>query len=103
MTSEVSSGVDAAPGEQNDEDKPKESPSMSDMMEDDTYGGWAYMPDSVLLMIFQYLSPRELLTSGDTCKSWNRVSQDEMLWKKLFYRTYKIDPLVGIMPGMKFK
>ncbi|OXU25372.1 hypothetical protein TSAR_002584 [Trichomalopsis sarcophagae] len=60
---------------------------------------WYYMPDSVLLSIFQYLNPRELLTAGEVCRSWNRVSQDEMLWKALFYRTYKVDASVGIMPG----
>ena len=63
------------------------------------YGGWMYMPDSVLLIIFQFLSPKELLTAGEACRSWNRVSQDEMLWKRLFYKTYKVDPSVGIMPG----
>ncbi|XP_014210328.1 F-box/WD repeat-containing protein 5 [Copidosoma floridanum] len=60
---------------------------------------WSYMPDSVMLSIFQYLSPKELLTAGGTCRTWNRVSEDEMLWKALFYRTYKVDPNVGIMPG----
>ncbi|KAL7306531.1 hypothetical protein TKK_0001224 [Trichogramma kaykai] len=60
---------------------------------------WSYMPDTVLLSIFQYLSPKELLTSGEVCTSWNRVSRDEMLWKRLFYHTYKVDPNVGIMPG----
>ncbi|XP_058789994.1 F-box/WD repeat-containing protein 5 [Phymastichus coffea] len=60
---------------------------------------WFYMPDFVLLIIFQFFNPRELLTAGEVCRSWNRVSRDELLWKALFYRTYKIDPSVGIMPG----
>ncbi|XP_011504253.1 PREDICTED: F-box/WD repeat-containing protein 5 [Ceratosolen solmsi marchali] len=60
---------------------------------------WYFMPDSVLLSIFQYLNPKELLTAGEVCRSWNRVSQDELLWKALFYRTYKVDSCVGIMPG----
>lgn len=61
---------------------------------------WYYMPDSILLSIFQLLSPKEVTTAGMVCKSWNRVSHDELLWKELFYRTYKIDPSVGIMPGI---
>jgi len=61
---------------------------------------WYIMSDSILLSIFQYLTPRELMTAGEVCQSWYRVSRDEFLWKYLFYRTYKIDPDVGIMPGM---
>jgi len=61
---------------------------------------WYVMSDSILLSIFQYLTPRELLTAGEVCRSWFRVSRDEFLWKYLFYRTYKIDPDVGIVPGM---
>ncbi|KYN12631.1 PREDICTED: F-box/WD repeat-containing protein 5 isoform X1 [Trachymyrmex cornetzi] len=60
---------------------------------------WYVMSDSILLSIFQYLTPRELLTAGEVCQSWFRVSRDEFLWKYLFYRTYKIDPDVGIVPG----
>jgi len=63
---------------------------------------WYYMPDSILLSIFQYLSPKELTIAGEVCRSWHRVSRDEFLWKYLFYRTYKIDPDVGIVPGMSF-
>ncbi|XP_076171918.1 F-box and WD repeat domain containing 5 isoform X2 [Ptiloglossa arizonensis] len=59
---------------------------------------WCYMPDSILLNIFQYLTPRELTIAGEVCRSWHRVSCDEFLWKDLFYQTYKIDPDVGIMP-----
>ncbi|XP_067205639.1 F-box/WD repeat-containing protein 5 isoform X1 [Linepithema humile] len=60
---------------------------------------WYYMLDSILLSIFQYLTPKELMIAGEVCRSWHRVSRDEFLWKYLFYRTYKIDPDVGIMPG----
>ncbi|XP_012272975.1 F-box/WD repeat-containing protein 5 isoform X2 [Orussus abietinus] len=80
--------------------------SVSDVEEDasqvsdgEVHENWFYMPDSILLSIFQYLTPKELTTAGEVCRSWNRVSQDDFLWKDLFYRTYKIDPNVGIMPG----
>lgn len=61
--------------------------------------GWDYMPDSMLLQVFQYLPARDLLNGGQTCSLWNRVSYDDLLWKSLLYRDYKIDACVGILPG----
>jgi hypothetical protein len=61
---------------------------------------WYYLPDAILLHIFQYLSAKELLDVGLTCRSWLRVSYDELLWKDLFYHNFKIDPSVKIVPGM---
>lgn len=60
---------------------------------------WYYMPDSILLSIFQYLTPKELVTAGEVCRSWNKISRDEFLWRNLFYQTYKIDSDIGIIPG----
>lgn len=65
----------------------------------ETNSNWNYLPDSILLHIFQYLSARELLDVGLTCRSWFRVSYDEFLWKDLFYLNFKIDPSVKIVPG----
>lgn len=67
--------------------------------EQETGGRWDYMPDQMLLQIFQYLSARDLLNAGQTCRLWNRVSYDQMLWKHLMYRDYKISPSVGKLPG----
>lgn len=75
----------------------EEGSEMSETSEEGD--AWFYMPDSILLAIFQYLSPRELVTVGEVCKSWNRVSKDEFLWKDLLYRTFKIDSGIGIVPG----
>lgn len=63
---------------------------------------WYYLPDSILLHIFQYLSARELLDVGLTCRSWSRVSYDEYLWKDLVYHNFKIDRSVKIAPGMYY-
>nr|CAD7574291.1 unnamed protein product [Timema californicum] len=60
---------------------------------------WMYAPDSVLLHIFQFLSPKELLNAGLVCSSWCRLSYDQLLWKHLLYRNFSIDPSVGISPG----
>ncbi|XP_020287026.1 F-box/WD repeat-containing protein 5 [Pseudomyrmex gracilis] len=91
---------DASAHQTTDEDT-TESDTISECLSQlsDVDTNWYYMPDSVLLSIFQYLTPKELLTAGEVCSSWHRVSRDEFLWKYLFYRTYKIDPDVGIMPG----
>lgn len=88
-------------GQVADEDA-SESDSSSECLSQRSEGGsnWYYMPDSILLNIFQYLTPKELMTVGEVCRSWHRVSRDEFLWKDLFYQTYKIDPDVGIMPGV---
>lgn len=82
-------------------EEPQREASPTRSIGEESNTDWYYMPDSVLLSIFQYLNPRELLTAGEVCRSWNRVSQDEMLWKALFYRTYKVDASVGIMPGKR--
>nr|CAD7593404.1 unnamed protein product [Timema genevievae] len=60
---------------------------------------WTYAPDSVLLHIFQFLSPKELLNAGLVCSSWCRLSYDQLLWKHLLYRNFSIDPSVSISPG----
>ncbi|XP_066582854.1 F-box/WD repeat-containing protein 5 [Prorops nasuta] len=80
-----------------DEEDQSQSWSVDGDTEDNE--NWYYMPDSILLSIFQYLTPKELLQAGKVCRTWNRVSHDEFLWKDLFYSTYKVDPDVGIMPG----
>lgn len=83
---------------ENVSDTDNSSECLSQQSESDV--NWYYMLDSILLSIFQYLTPKELMIAGEVCRSWHRVSRDEFLWKYLFYRTYKIDPDVGIMPGM---
>lgn len=84
-----------------DEDASEDTDNSSECLSQRSEGdvNWYYMPDSILLIIFQYLTPKELMTAGEVCRSWHRVSRDEFLWKYIFYRTYKVDPDVGIMPG----
>ncbi|GLH08287.1 Uncharacterized protein GBIM_13548 [Gryllus bimaculatus] len=72
--------------------------NSSECSNNDDDSVWNYVPDSILLHIFQYLSSRELLDVGLTCKAWRRVSLDEFLWKDLLYSNFKIDPSVGIAP-----
>ncbi|CAL1685041.1 unnamed protein product [Lasius platythorax] len=92
---------DAARDPQTADEDVSESDNNSECLSQRSEGdvNWYYMPDSILLSIFQYLTPKELTIAGEVCRSWHRVSHDEFLWKYLFYRTYKIDPDVGIVPG----
>lgn len=60
---------------------------------------WSYLPDTILLHIFNYLSPHELLNAGLTCRNWCRISYDEMLWKRFFYRHFQVPPNTSIAPG----
>jgi hypothetical protein len=90
------------------EEEEEEEEESSDGMDEDSKEfeieagcrvDWFFIPDPVFLIIFQYLNPKELLTAGEVCRSWNRLSRDELLWKALVNRTYKVDSSVGIMPG----
>ncbi|KDR15186.1 F-box/WD repeat-containing protein 5 [Zootermopsis nevadensis] len=81
------------------EEESSDGSHFSDDTVHETNSNWYYLPDSILLHIFQYLSARELLDVGLTCRSWLRVSYDEFLWKDLFYYNFKIDPSIKIAPG----
>lgn len=48
---------------------------------------WTNLPDSLLLHIFCFLSPNEVLLAGEVCRNWLRLSKDEMLWKCLLQQT----------------
>lgn len=64
------------------------------------YGSlWPYLPHAALFHIFQYLNYKELVKVGEVCPSWCEVSRDELLWKQLFYRNFKVDRSVPIITG----
>lgn len=48
---------------------------------------WTELPDNLLLHIFCFLSPKEVLLMGEVCRNWHRLSKDEMLWKSLLQET----------------
>lgn len=73
--------------------------TRSSCSSEDDFCNWAYLPEPMLLHIFQYLSAYDILTAGRTCKDWCRSSYDDLLWKNLVYRHFKIDRSVEIMPG----
>ncbi|KAF4525229.1 hypothetical protein B566_EDAN014004 [Ephemera danica] len=60
---------------------------------------WAYLPDTVLLQIFQFLKAPDLLQVSQVCHSWYRVGTDEFLWRDLLHYDYGIDKTIGLAPG----
>ena len=86
-----------------------------------------YLPDVVLIQIFGYLNAevsswvlvlesiwlivfiiffclfgvfiQEILKCSSVCKAWLRVTQDELLWRTLVRRDWKLNPRVSIAPG----
>lgn len=69
---------------------------------EDDYQGWAYLTDPVLLHIFQHLSTREILNAGATCRNWNLISYDELLWRNKFRKNFNISSSIGIKPGTTY-
>ncbi|CAF1594913.1 unnamed protein product, partial [Didymodactylos carnosus] len=43
------------------------------------------LPDDILLSIFRYISPIDLLNISIVCRRWHAVSQDESLWCRLVH------------------
>ncbi|XP_044296088.1 F-box/WD repeat-containing protein 5 isoform X2 [Varanus komodoensis] len=48
------------------------------------------LPDSVLIEIFLHLDYADVLSAGLACRQWHAVAQDEVLWRELFYKYYRV-------------
>ncbi|XP_064650003.1 F-box/WD repeat-containing protein 5-like [Lineus longissimus] len=59
---------------------------------------WQKLPDDILLKIFTYLQAQQLLVISQVCRSWSRVAYDELIWKDLFYRYWKIKRSIPMAP-----
>uniref|UniRef100_A0A8R1DEX5 F-box domain-containing protein n=1 Tax=Caenorhabditis japonica TaxID=281687 RepID=A0A8R1DEX5_CAEJA len=44
------------------------------------------LPDKVLRDIFQYLSPKQIISVGQVCRRWRTNSQNPLLWKFVSFR-----------------
>ncbi len=54
---------------------------------------WRELPDSLLLKVFFLLDRATLVDSAAlVCRSWNRVSKDNLLWRSFFVRDFKLRP-----------
>ena len=62
--------------------------SVSELLDESSAKSvWTELPDNLLLHIFCFLSPKEVLLAGQVCRNWHRLSKDEMLWKFLLQET----------------
>lgn len=61
---------------------------------------WAYLPEPIFLHLSAYTAVEDLLRMCATCRNWNLMGQDDYLWKRLFRRDFKVDPSIGLRPGM---
>ena len=65
-----------------------------DTLDDDGHDLWKSLPEPLLLQIFMYLSLDDVGHISCVCHKWNRIAQDEFLWKHLFYTKFPIDPSI---------
>lgn len=51
------------------------------------------LPSEVALKVLSYLPPKDLLRAAQTCKSWQKLCDDKILWKgKCEQLNISIDP-----------
>ena len=46
------------------------------------------IPESLLLLMFQQLEVKDIVSCSSVCSRWNRISQDQLLWRKLFVNDF---------------
>jgi F-box-like len=73
--------------------------SESENSDSDDSDGWSLIPENVLVGVFKYLSIKDLLNSSASCKRWNFISQDTMLWKYKFQTDFKVRKNIARKPG----
>ena len=57
---------------------------------------WELVPEELLLQIFSHLSYQEVCKAGRVCSKWWKVSKDDILWRKILRRDFKIKASVGL-------
>jgi len=60
---------------------------------------WELLPEPLLFSILETVSYREIIRAGRTCKRWGAVSNDNLLWKKILCRDFKIPQKTKITPA----
>ena len=59
------------------------------------------LPDNILLDIFKLLPIPSLIQAAYSCRNWYRVAMDNLLWKDLLYRRWRIPRSVPMKPGKR--
>lgn len=50
------------------------------------------LPTELLFLVFSFLGYRELVKASSVCKQWRRLSNDELLWKRLTTTRWRPPP-----------
>lgn len=61
-----------------------------------------WLPNDVLLLIFVRIEVQEILLLSTLNKQLNNATNDERLWKRIFYRD-KLERRVKLSPNTKYK
>ena len=56
---------------------------------------WELVPEELLLQIFSHLEYQEICKAGLVCSKWWKVSKDDILWRKILRRDFKLQKYVG--------
>lgn len=67
--------------------------------DDDEEDMWTLIPENVLIKILKYTKVKTIVNCAATCKRWNFICNDEMLWKWRFQQDFRIDKLIQRKPG----
>ena len=63
---------------------------------------WDFVPEPLLFSILKILSHKDVVRAGFVCKRWHTVATDNLLWKKIFCRDFKISLKTKLRPGANF-
>lgn len=67
--------------------------------DDDEQDLWSSLPENLLIEILKYAKVKTIVNCSATCKRWNFIANDEMLWKWRFQQDFKIDKRIQRKPG----
>jgi hypothetical protein len=51
------------------------------------------IPEELIVHIFSFLSPKELVNAQQVCKHWKKIGDEETLWKRHHQQHFKDEPL----------
>ncbi|KIC76876.1 hypothetical protein DB41_EB00010 [Neochlamydia sp. TUME1] len=51
------------------------------------------IPEELIVHIFSFLSPKELVNAQQVCKHWKKIGDEETLWKRHYQQHFKDEPL----------
>ncbi|EDW02878.1 F-box/WD repeat-containing protein 5 [Drosophila grimshawi] len=75
------------------------SEDYSDDTVDEPEMGWWALPEPALLQIFAQLSVYDLLQAGLSCRRWNAICNDDLLWRDKFQEHFRASPSIPLKPG----